>query len=323
MAYIDCFNGDADGICALTQIRLQNPVESQLVTGVKRDINLLDRVSAKSGDIVTVLDVSLDKNRSGIETLISQGAEVFYCDHHYAGEIPEHPRLTSLINTSPDVCTSLLVNQKLKGRFVAWAVTGTFGDNLSRSATALAKPLNLSNAELKQLQNLGIYLNYNGYGASLEDLYFDPAELFKRTSQHKSPFSFIQEDPETFATLQNGYHEDMQKAAQTQAIFEQAHAAVFQLPDAAWARRVSGVYSNDLANQTPSRAHAVITERHDGQFVVSVRAALENKRGAEQICKQFATGGGRAAAAGINVLPAGELDRFIDVFNEFYASADH
>ena len=265
--------------------------------------------------------MSLDKNRSGLETLISQGAEVFYCDHHFAGEIPEHPRLTTLINNSADVCTSLLVNQKLKGRFVAWAMTGTFGDNLSRSATALAKPLSLSNTELTQLQNLGIYLNYNGYGASLDDLYFDPAELFKRTSQHQSPFSFIQEDSDTFTTLENGFHEDMQKAAQTKAIFEQAHAAVFQLPDAAWARRVSGVYGNDLANQTPSRAHAVITERHDGQFVVSVRAALDNKHGAEKVCKQFATGGGRAAAAGINALPATELDEFIKVFSEFYANA--
>jgi len=319
MAYIDCFNGDADGICALTQIRLHNPVESELVTGVKRDINLLDRVSANSGDIVTVLDVSLDKNRTGVETLISQGAEVFYCDHHYAGEIPEHPRLTTLINTSPDVCTSLLVNQTLKGRFLAWAVTGTFGDNLARSATALAKPLELTQSELEQLQNLGVYLNYNGYGASLDDLYFDPAKLFKRTCQHQSPFGFIQEDKDTFDILENGYHQDMAKATNTNAVFEQAHAAVFQLPDAAWARRVSGVYGNDLANRSPNRAHAVVTERSDGQFVVSVRAALENKHGADEVCRQFATGGGRAAAAGINRLPAADLDKFIRVFSEYYA----
>jgi len=39
MKYIDVFNGDADGICALHQLRLAEPVESTLVTGVKRDIN--------------------------------------------------------------------------------------------------------------------------------------------------------------------------------------------------------------------------------------------------------------------------------------------
>ena len=42
----DVFNGDADGICALLQLRLAEPREAQLVTGVKRDINLLSRVEA-------------------------------------------------------------------------------------------------------------------------------------------------------------------------------------------------------------------------------------------------------------------------------------
>ena len=61
MAYFDVFNGDADGICSLQQLRLAEPRESALVTGVKRDIALLKRVQAESGDEVTVLDVSLDK----------------------------------------------------------------------------------------------------------------------------------------------------------------------------------------------------------------------------------------------------------------------
>lgn len=318
MAYIDCFNGDADGICALTQIRLHNPVESELVTGVKRDINLMDRVAANSGDIVTVLDVSLDKNRLGLEQALSQGAEVFYCDHHYAGEIPEHPKLNAVINTSPDVCTSLLINKTLKGRFLAWAVVGTFGDNLSRSATTLAKPLGLDESSLKVLQNLGIYINYNGYGAELEDLYFDPAELFKRTVEHRTPEQFIHEDANAFETLESGYQEDMQKAASAQPSFERQHAAVFQLPNQAWARRVSGVFGNDLANQNPDRAHAVVTEKSNGHFLVSVRAPLSAKRGADQICRQFATGGGRSAAAGINDLPVDQLSRFVDVFSLAY-----
>jgi hypothetical protein len=318
MAYIDCFNGDADGICALTQIRLHNPVESKLVTGVKRDINLMDRVVAKSGDIVTVLDVSLDKNRLGLEQTLAQGAEVFYCDHHYAGEIPEHPKLNALINTTPDVCTSLLINKTLKGRFLAWAVVGTFGDNLSRSAAALAKPLDLDDSQLELLQNLGIYINYNGYGAALEDLYFNPAELFKRTVAHRTPQEFIHEDASAFETLESGYQDDMQKAASSKPSFERQHSAVFQLPDQAWARRVSGVFGNDLANQYPDRAHAVVTEKNNGRFLVSVRAPLSNKRGADEICRQFATGGGRSAAAGINDLPADELSHFVDVFSQSY-----
>jgi len=291
MNYIDCFNGDADGICALTQIRLQTPVESELITGVKRDINLLERVNASRGDMVTVLDVSLDKNRQGLERVLKEGAQVYYCDHHFAGdEVVNHRNLTTLINTTPDVCTSLLINKTLKGRFLEWAVVGTFGDNLSRSATVLAKPLGLDDEQLLKLQNLGIYLNYNGYGAKLDDLYFDPAELFKRTSQHKTAFGFMAEDNETFGTLEAGYHGDMKKAADVVAEFDQSHAAVFMLPNEAWARRVSGVYGNDLANQFPDRAHAVVTEIASGDYMVSIRAPLTNKKGADEICRQFPTG---------------------------------
>ncbi len=318
MKIIDCFNGDADGICALTQLRLAQPLESELITGVKRDIKLLDRVQASAGDQVTVLDVSLDKNREGLQSILSMGAEVFYCDHHFAGELPQHENLTALINTSANVCTSLLINQHLKDEFLEWAVVGTFGDNLKKSAHGMAKFLELDFERLKQLENLGVYLNYNGYGAGLDDLYFDPAELFRRTSQHASAFAFMQDDSDTFDTLENGYHQDMSKAAAVTPLFDQEHAAVFELPNEKWARRVSGVYGNDLANQNPSKAHAVLTQRDQGGYLVSVRAPLENKQGADQICRQFETGGGRAAAAGINVLPDSDVDKFVQTLNEFY-----
>ena len=43
MTHIDIFNGDADGICALTQLRNAEPVQSTLITGVKRDIALVSK----------------------------------------------------------------------------------------------------------------------------------------------------------------------------------------------------------------------------------------------------------------------------------------
>ncbi len=49
MQFYDIFNGDADGICALHQLRLEEPRASVLVTGVKRDVRLLDRVTAARG----------------------------------------------------------------------------------------------------------------------------------------------------------------------------------------------------------------------------------------------------------------------------------
>ena len=59
MTHYDVFNGDADGLCSLLQLRLAHPRPSVLVTGAKRDIHLLDRVPAGTGDSLTVLDISL------------------------------------------------------------------------------------------------------------------------------------------------------------------------------------------------------------------------------------------------------------------------
>jgi hypothetical protein len=95
--------------------------------------------------------------------------------------------------------------------------------------------------------------------------------------------------------------------------------AVYILPDTAWARRVSGVYSNDLASAHPGRGHAVLTEKPNGNYLVSVRAPLHDKQGAAELCMQFPTGGGRAAAAGINDLPRDSLETFIAAFDRAYA----
>ena len=87
------FNGDADGLCALQQLRLENATPGLLITGVKRDIELLQRVQAKAGDECVVLDVSLDVNRAGLLGVLAAGAKVRYFDHHHAGEVPDHANL--------------------------------------------------------------------------------------------------------------------------------------------------------------------------------------------------------------------------------------
>ena len=319
MTHFDVFNGDADGLCALTQLRNAEPREAELVTGVKRDINLLAQVQAESGSQITVLDVSLDKNRVGLERALADGAEVFYCDHHFAGDIPQHDNFTSIINTSPDVCTSLLVNQYLDSAFLEWAVVGTFGDNLKDSARRIAKPLALNEGSLEHLENLGVYINYNGYGSSLEDLHFEPAQLFRLIRPYASPFDFMSDGAEHFQKLEQGYHQDMGSAGALAPEYKDTAAAAYMLPNEPWARRVSGVYSNDLANADPARAHAVLTTKANGCYLVSVRAPLNNKTGADELCMKFPTGGGRKAAAGINDLPADMLQEFIDTFAAFYA----
>ncbi len=315
---IDVFNGDADGICALLQLRLESPCKSTLVTGVKRDIQLLSQVQAKAGDHVTVLDISMEKNHADLQRILSAGADVLYIDHHRCGDIPKHANLEAIIDTDASVCTSLLVNQRLQGKYLAWAVTAAFGDNLNESALQASKPLNVDSQQLEKLQELGICINYNGYGSSIEDLHFSPEHLYKELSSFQSPFEFMSENAAIYQQLVDGYNADMASANAIAAEYERKSVAAYILPDEAWARRVSGVYGNHLANLNPERAHAVISYNKKGGFQVSVRAPLQNKTGADELCSAFATGGGRKAAAGINHLPVDELGQFFTAFEQKY-----
>ncbi len=319
MSDYDVFNGDADGICALVQLRNAEPRDAILVTGVKRDIALLERISAAANDRIVVLDVSLDKNRQGLLKALDADAEVFYVDHHFAGDIPPDNRLVTRIDTAPDVCTSILVNDYLQGEFAEWAVVGAFGDNLKTSARKLADSAGIRPKRLPGLERLGILINYNGYGASIDDLHFPPDVLFRSCCAHSTATEFLTADRDTYRKLDDGYEQDMSNARRSDVMFERDHAAVVMLPDAAWSRRVSGVYGNELANRHPDRAHAVITQKDGDSYVVSVRAPLSRKAGADEICRQFPTGGGRKAAAGINALPRERLDEFIETFQGFYS----
>jgi hypothetical protein len=315
----DVFNGDADGICALLQLRLAEPREAELVTGVKRDIALLERVPAQTGDRVTVLDVSMDTNGEALRRVLAAGAQVTWFDHHHPGEIPEDPGLDATIDTAAETCTSLLVDAALDGRYRAWAVTAAFGDNLATSARRAAEPLGLGEDDLARLERFGICINYNGYGAALEDLHFHPAALYRRLLPYASPFDALEDPDSPFPALDAGYREDMARAEAAELLLETPAAAALRLPDAPWARRVSGVYGNDLANAHPARAHAVVTPGEAGTWRISVRAPLDRRSGADVLARRWPTGGGRAAAAGINALPAGDLDAFLDDFSGHWA----
>jgi len=310
---IDVFNGDADGLCALHQLRLCEPCESELVTGPKREIGLLERVSALAGDRVTVLDIALSKNRKALDRLLVAGAQVRYFDHHQPGEIPRHTAFEPHIDTDADVCTSLLVDRYLKHAHRAWAVAAAFGDNLAESARRAAEPLRLSGGELALLQSLGECLNYNGYGETLDDLFFDPADLYRQLRPYADPLAFVAESP-AYRILKTGYENDMAQAVAVRPTESRPAGRVFILPAEKWARRISGVYGNQLAVESPAQAHAVLTAKPGGGYLVSVRAPLVAKSGADELCSQFDTGGGRKAAAGINHLPESEFGRFIAGF---------
>ena len=314
----DVFNGDADGIISLVMLRRAEPLEAKLVTGRKRDIALLERVEAGEGDRVTVLDISMKSNAAPLRRILGAGAKVFYADHHNAGEIPDHSNLEAHINTASEVCTAVLIDNYLKGAYRAWTVAAGFGDNFPAMAHRLAVGQNLP---LASLDELGTLVNYNGYGGSVEDLLFHPADLYREMAAFDTPMDFLDKKMSVFKELQDGFRADMASVSAAKILDESKNGVVIGLADSAASRRASGTYGNQLAQENPDRAHAILTaqDAEDGKgYLVSIRAPISRRDGADALAMQFETGGGRAAAAGINHLPEASLNDFIKAFREAF-----
>lgn len=313
----DVFNGDADGVCALHQLRLAKPLQAELVTGVKRDISLLARVPRMAGIDVTVLDVSLDTNYAALVELLDAGARVAYYDHHGASRAFAHARLRLVWDDSPDMCTSLIVDRELNGRFRRWAIAAAFGDNLDAVARRLAAGDGCTASETDALETLGRILNYNAYGETVADLHVPPERLYRELHPYDDPLAFIV-DASCYEALADGYRADLAHVASIEPYRRFDGAAIYMLPDASWARRISGVLANRLTQREPRGAVAVLTECASGTYGVSVRSGDPQARPANVLCERFASGGGRRAAAGINCLPADEVEAFITAFRTYF-----
>jgi hypothetical protein len=306
------FNGDADGLFALQQLRLAEPGAARLITGVKRDISLLARVPAEPGDSCTTLDVSLDVNRAGLTALLEAGVSVRYFDHHFAGDIPAHPKLEAYLDASPEVCTSLLVDRYLKGRFRLWAIAAAFGDNLVPQAEELAAAAGLAHAEVEVLHQLGLCVNYNSYGEVVADLRMSPELLAEQLSNYSDPREFVLSAD--YQLLLGGYQDDMAQVGCLEPTDSVAGALLYVLPDTPWAKRVTGTLANDLAQANPASAIALLAPRSQGGFVVSVRVPVDSHVAADVFCRRYESGGGRRAAAGINALPEADAAAFAREF---------
>lgn len=320
-SFIDIFNGDADGIFSLHQYRLHYPeLSAKLVSGVKRDIALLSQLTDTKESALTVFDISLDVNRASLNKILADNNTVCYFDHHFAGEQIHSSALQTVIDSSPDTCTALLVNNYLQGKHALWAVCGAFGDNLLQRADNLALQQGLATQQIQQLKELGELFNYNGYGETISDLHFHPVDLYRAIRPFDNPFDFIGNSPE-LEILRNGYHDDFAKAAALKEEKNTPSCILFFLPGEKWANRISGIFGNLKAQEKPEAAHAIISQNSDNTYRISVRAPLTNKKNADTLCRAFPTGGGRAAAAGINSLPQDQLAEFINKFNAIFTSS--
>jgi hypothetical protein len=270
-------------------------------------------VSATVGDAVTALDISLDRNRDDIRRLLEAGASVRYFDHHYAGELPRHANFEAHIEEASDVCTSTLVDRYLGGCHRRWAIVAAFGDNLPELGAAMAATAGIASATIATLERLGICLNYNAYGSTIDDLCFDPADLARQMLPFADPMDFVRQSP-AYAQLTARYDEDMKKARALEPARRVPGATMVVLPDEAWARRAIGVLANDMALAQPDSAIAILAPNAQDGFTVSVRVPAGSRVAADEFCRGFETGGGRTLAAGINHLPSADVDRLAACF---------
>lgn len=320
MTHYDVFNGDADGLCSLRQLRLVTPVNSVRITGIKRDVMLLQRVPAVAGDSVTVLDISMDTNRSALLALLERNVTVRYFDHHGAINVPVHPRLQAIVDTTPNICTGIIVDRYLGGAWREWAVAAAFGDNFAMEAHALASTLALSPARIARLQILGECLNYNAYGDTEDDIIVHPAALYAALERYSDPVAFADTEP-LFRQIREAREHDLAAACAVKPHVARRWGSVHVLPNQPWSRRIRGDFGNRLTMQEPHRAHAILTPNAQGGFTVSVRAPLDRRCDADLLCRQFPSGGGRPAAAGINHLPQRELPAFVAAFERLFGKS--
>ncbi|MES2935709.1 MAG: DHH family phosphoesterase, partial [Pseudomonadota bacterium] len=312
----DVFNGDADGICALHQLRMAEPRAAQLVTGTKREIELLQRVPTVDQIDVTVLDISFDSNLPGLKRILDAGGRVTYFDHHSASKLFEHPNLHTYLDDAPQVCTSLLVDQYLGGRYRQWALVAAFGDNLIGRSHQLARELGLTESHTNALCEIGFLLNYNAYGESLADLHMTPEALYSVVHQFAEPIDFA--SAPAYTLLAEHYRQDAFHMDALMPEWAGKSGVIYILPCTPWARRISGMFANKLIANDPYKSYGVLTQKIDGNYVVSVRSSKPDERSASGLCDRFASGGGRRSAAGINTLPANDVERFVASFAAYF-----
>ncbi len=315
------FNGDADGLISQHLQELDGIAPTLRITGLKREIVLLDRLPGLETANIHVFDISLDVNRSVLMNLLEKpGIQVTWFDHHEPGILPVSPRLNFPIFNARGTCTALLVHASLPKSDPRWAAMAAFGDNVPEAAEALLRSRGTGEKEASLLREAGELLNYNAYGEDAEDVLFHPARIAERLAPFRAPMEFIRESG-LFEPLQEQFREDVAQAQNISPHHERDAARMYLLPAQPWARRLGATLANRIALENSDRAVAFLHPLRDGSYRVSIRAPRAGRRGAaaaSDLAREFPGGGGRALAAGINRLEAGDISAFERRFFDFY-----
>lgn len=311
------FNGDADGLCAQHILFLELGPPQLRVTGLKREIELLERIPPGAAGHVHALDISLKRNLAALSALLKRGnVKVTWYDHHEPGVPPIHPSLELHVNQAPETCTAAIVNAVRGHRQPLWAAMAAFGDNLPATGSSLASAGGASAHEAQLLRRAGSLLNYNAYGELPGDQMFPAADLAKRMEAYSSALDFCW-DAIVFGPLASQFEADQEALQTLSPLADAPRAKAFVVPDAPFARRYAATWANERVLERPDEALAVLHAVSEGAYRISVRASRAGGPPASDLAIEFG-GGGRKLAAGIDALPAGDLDRFLRRFTEYF-----
>lgn len=339
------FNGDADGIIAQHLLKLKLGSPDIRITGYKRDIQLLKKIPLLDAAQIHVLDISLKQNLEFLPRLLNIGGDqsepgangnisVTWYDHHEAGIGFDHPHLLLHIEEAAETCTTVIVNAVLKHPFSYWAAMAAYGDNIPNTGDAILRTMKITESEKLQLKKAGILLNYNAYGEEPGDVLFEPLAIANRLdlmSAHSISSGALEFslDLGIFGPLEAQFLKDEAEFQNLKPMDHSPFSKVYLVPSQAWARRFSATWANALILKNPTLALAIMHQRADDSYVVSIRAprgagtASEKKMGMEEksaaaLAGEFPTGGGRKLAAGINRLANADLQKFIQRFRTYF-----
>lgn len=312
----DFFNGDADGIISLHQYRMLVPNESVKFTGVKRDVELLRHVLEQDicHQLLNVFDVSMKSNHIHIIEALRNCNHMRWFDHHDPGDFDYGNDVRSVIDTDPNTCTAIIVDEYISRKYTDWTIAAAYGDNLHKTAKRIGS--HLSDEQHQTLKHVGEVINYNGYGRTEQDLIAHPLDVFNDLHEYVSPFEYA-DTSELFAKIDAQMLLDQDEVNNSVTLLDKTFGKVVRLPDSISSIRYSGIYSNQLATDNPDMAFVILTTVPHG-YRASIRAPLNRPTGAGALASQFNTGGGREKAAGINLLKEDQLETLFDKFEQAF-----
>lgn len=110
-------------------------------------------------------------------------------------DIPQHDKLELRLDTDPQVCTSLLKDRFLGGRFHAWALVDASGGALTATAHQRAAAAGFGADQRDALRRLGEAINYKAYGDTLHDVRLWPAASLRRMAPYADPLEMAAVEP--------------------------------------------------------------------------------------------------------------------------------